>query len=192
MFVYPGDPEVRLERVAAISQGDLANTSRLDFGVHSGTHIDAPAHFVEGAASVEAIPLEQLVGPVQLVDATEIGRSIDAEAIDRLEIPTGTERVLFKTTNSKLWKRDDFSERFVRLSESAALRLVELGLRLVGIDYLSIGDESVHRALLGAGVIPLEGLDLRVPPAGRYRLICLPLKIVGSDGAPARVLIEPL
>jgi arylformamidase len=192
MFVYPGDPEVRLERIAAISQGDLANTSRLDFGVHSGTHIDAPAHFVEGAASVEAIPLEQLVGPVQLVDATEIGRSIDAEAIDRLEIPKGTERVLFKTTNSKLWERDDFSQRFVRLSESAALRLVELGLRLVGIDYLSIGDESVHRALLGAGVIPLEGLDLRVPPAGRYRLICLPLMIVGSDGAPARVLIEPL
>jgi arylformamidase len=192
MFVYPGDPEVRLERVAAISQGDLANTSRLDFGVHSGTHIDAPAHFVEGAASVEAIPLEQLVGPVQLVDATEIGRSIDAEAIDRLEIPKGTERVLFKTTNSKLWERDDFSQRFVRLSESAALRLVELGLRLVGIDYLSIGDESVHRALLGAGVIPLEGLDLRVPAAGRYRLICLPLMIVGSDGAPARVLIEPL
>jgi arylformamidase len=192
MLVYPGDPEVRLERAAAISEGDPANTSRLDFGVHSGTHIDAPVHFIEGAAGAEAIPLEPLVGPALLVDATRTARLIDAESIDGLNIPPGTKRVLFKTTNSQLWERSEFSEEFVRLSESGALRLVELGLKLVGIDYLSVGDEAVHHALLGAGVIPLEGLDLRAPAPGRYRLICLPMKIEGSDGAPTRVVLERL
>jgi arylformamidase len=192
MVVYPGDPEVRLERVASISEGDQANISRLELGVHTGTHVDAPAHFIDGAAAAGEIPLDPLVGPAQVADATNVARSIDAEAIDRLGLPPETERVLFKTKNSRLWERDEFSEEFVRLSESGALRLVELGVKLVGIDYLSVGDEAVHHALLGAGVIALEGLDLREPPAGRYRLICLPMKIEGADGAPARVLLERL
>jgi arylformamidase len=178
MITYPGDPEVRLERVSSIADGEAANLSRLDFGVHSGTHVDAPLHFVEGAASVETLPLEVLVGPCVVV-----------EGLEPASVPAGAERVLFKTANSRLWERDEFSEDFVKLDGEAARQLVERGVRLVGIDYLSIGDEEAHRVLLGAGVVAVEGLDLREVEPGEYRLVCAPLKLVGAEGAPARVLL---
>ena len=178
MVTYPGDPEVRLERVSSIADGALANLSRLDLGVHSGTHIDAPLHFVDGGASVEALPLDVLVGPCVVVDG-----------LDAAAVPRGAERVLFKTPNGRLWERGEFSEDFVALDGEAARALVELGVRLVGIDYLSIGDEEAHRALLGAGVVAIEGLDLREVDPGEYRLVCAPLKLEGAEGAPARVLL---
>ena len=178
MITYPGDPEVRLERVSSIADGDLANLSRLDLGVHSGTHVDAPLHFVEGGASVETLPLDVLVGPCVVVDG-----------LDAAAVPRGAERVLFKTRNSRLWERDEFSEDFVALDGEAARALVERGVRLVGIDYLSIGDEEAHQALLGAGVVAIEGLDLREVDPGEYRLVCAPLKLEGAEGAPARVLL---
>ena len=178
MITYPGDPEVHLERVSSIADGDVVNLSRLDLGVHSGTHVDAPLHFLAGGAAVETLPLDVLVGPCVVV-----------EGLDAAAVPAGAERVLFKTPNSRLWEREEFSEDFVALDAEAARALVAAGVRLVGIDYLSIGDEEAHRILLGAGVVVVEGLDLREVEPGEYRLVCAPLKLVGAEGAPARVLL---
>ena len=189
MFVYEGNPEVHLERVSSIGSGGQANVSRLDFGVHSGTHVDAPVHFIDGGRGAEAIPLEPLMGPSYVVDAQSVEKSLDEEALAALEIPDDAERVIFKTRNSQLWDIDRFTRDFVRLSGSGAEYLIARGIKLVGIDYLSIGDADAHRALLGAGVVALEGLDLRRVEPGSYRLLCLPAKIVGSDGAPARALL---
>ena len=189
MVVYDGDPPVHLERVKSIAAGDVANLSRLDFGVHSGTHIDAPIHFIDGGAAAETLPLERLLGAAHVIDATAVEGVLDESALARLELPAGIERVLFKTRNSRLWERDEFSHEFVHLTGSGARYLVDRGVRLVGLDYLSIGDPDAHRALLGAGVVAVEGLDLRQVEPGSYRLVCLPLKIVGSDGAPARAVL---
>jgi arylformamidase len=178
MITYPGDPEVRLERVSSIADGDVVNLSRLDLGVHSGTHVDAPLHFVDGGPSVETLPLDVLVGPCVVV-----------EGLDVAAVPPGAERVLFKTPNGRLWEREEFTEDFAELDGEAARALVAGGVRLVGIDYLSIGDEEAHRILLGAGVVAVEGLDLREVEPGEYRLVCAPLKLVGAEGAPARVLL---
>jgi len=183
MVTYPGDPEVRLERVASISDGSPANLSRLDFGVHSGTHIDAPLHFVEGAAGAEALPLDVLVGPCTVVEAPDLSRQSVAAT------PLGVARVLFKTPNSELWSQDEFPEEFARLDGAAARLLVERGVKLVGVDWLSVGDEEAHHILLEAGVVPIEGLDLRGADPGDYLLVAAPLKIERSDGAPARVLL---
>lgn len=195
MPVFEGDPPVELVRVAAIAGGAVANVSRLGFGVHTGTHIDAPSHFIEGAAAAEAIPLDACIGPALVVDATAWTRHPAAADIDALGIPPGTHRLLLKTSNSRLWEREGFSPDFLGLTEPAARRLVELGLRLVGIDYLSIapfGDPApTHVALLQSGVVILEGLDLRGVAAGAYELVALPLRLEGSDGAPTRALLRP-
>jgi arylformamidase len=182
MVTYPGDPVVTLERVSAIAAGAAANLSRLDLGVHTGTHVDAPVHFVDGAAAAEELPVEALLGPVRVVPA----QRLDAEELRGLEL---TPRVVFKTRNSQLWEQTTFVDDFLSLDEQAARVLLSRGVQLVGIDYLSIGDEAAHGALLGAGVVTIEGLDLRGVPAGDYQLVCGPLKLVGSDGAPARVFL---
>jgi arylformamidase len=188
MVTYPGDPTVHLERVSAISEGAVANLSRLDFGVHSGTHIDAPVHFTDGAPAAESLPLDVLVGPAAVVDATSVVGPLDRAALETLDLPDST-RLLFKTTNSRLWGSTQFAKDFVHLSGDGAELLVERDVRLVGLDYLSVGDPDAHRALLGAGVVAVEGLDLREVEPGAYDLLCLPLKIVGSDGAPARAVL---
>jgi arylformamidase len=192
MPVYDRNPGVHLERASSIADGDTVNISRLDLGVHTGTHVDAPLHFIEGGEGAEAIDPAILIGEAHVVDATALNEDIDAEALATLDLPPRAERLIFKTPNSGLWNRDSFTRDFIRFVESGARRLVEAGVRLVAIDYLSIGDEGAHRVFLGNGVVPLEGLDLRDVEPGPYRLYCLPLKIVGSDGAPARVLLEPL
>jgi arylformamidase len=186
MVTYPGDPDVRLERVMSIEDGDVANVSRLDFGAHTGTHVDAPVHFVAGGAGAEALPLDVLVGPAQVVDATALDR-LDAESLSSLQL--AGERIVLKTRNSELWARDTFAEEFLSFTGDGAAYLVERGVRLVGIDYLSVGGEEAHVALLEAGVVAVEGLDLRGVEPGEYQLVCAPLKLVGSDGAPARVLL---
>jgi arylformamidase len=196
MVVYEGDPAVSLERITSISSGGLANVSQLDFGVHTGTHIDAPVHFIEGAPGVEETPLDVLIGPALVVDATHINTDIDAEALADLNIAPGTQRLIFKTANSQLWDSEQFSPEFIALTEDAARALAARGTGLVGIDYLSIAPKldpmTTHRALLESGVVILEGLDLRDVPPGEYELICLPLRIVGSDGAPARAILRDL
>ena len=176
MVTYPGDPAVSLEGVRSIADGDGYNLSRLDFGAHTGTHVDAPVHFIDGASAAESLPLEVLIGACVVVEG--------------IQAPDGAERVLFKTTNSELWARDTFAEDFESLDAAMAQALVDKGVRLVGIDYLSIGDEEAHRILLGAGVVSVEGLDLRGVEPGAYELICAPLKLVGCDGAPARVFLR--
>lgn len=193
MTVFEGDPAVALERVEAISQGAICNLSRLQFGVHTGTHIDAPAHFIDGAPGADAIPLDALAGSALVVDAGAVEGRLDETFVRSLAIPEGTERIIFKTRNSELWDREGFAADFVGLTEGAARCLATLGIRLAGIDYLSIapfGDAApAHIALLEAGVVILEGLDLRQVKPGNYLLLALPLLIPGADGAPARALL---
>jgi len=183
MVTYAGDPDVRLERTTAIAEGADANISKLDFGVHTGTHVDAPVHFIEGAAGADELSLDVLNGPCEVVEVPRL----DESAVEA--VPQGTERILFKTPNSELWGRTAFVDAFERLNGAAAKALVGRGVRLVGVDYLSVGDEDAHHTLLGAGVVPVEGLDLRGVAPGSYDLHCLPLRLVGSDGAPARAIL---
>ena len=196
MPVYEGDPKVALERVTSLAGGGVCNLSRLDFGLHSGTHIDAPLHFIDGAPGVEATPLAALIGEAVVVDAMSVAGQIDAAELRRLDVPQSCERVLFKTRNSRLWDGEEFSRDFVALTADAARELVRRRVQLVGIDYLSIAPFAdpapTHLALLEAGVVILEGLDLRRVPPGRYRLLCLPLLMTGADGAPARTLLQRL
>lgn len=188
MHVYAGNPGVQLELHESIAEGAIANVSKLELGVHSGTHVDAPSHFIDGASGTESLPLAALVGPAAVVDATGIDGDIDEDALASLDLPAA-DRLLLKTTNSALWGEPSFTHDFIRLNGSGARYLIERGVRLIGIDYLSIGDEDAHRELLGAGVVPLEGLDLRGVDPGAYQLVCLPLKLEGSDGAPARAIL---
>jgi len=190
MLHYAGNPPVHVTRVSLLEAGDPVNVSELDMGAHSGTHVDAPDHFLAAGAGAEALPLEALIGPADVVDATAAVTALDLLTVRNLELPSrGSERILFKTRNSQLWNRDEFSRDFVRLDGEAAAYLVERGVKLLGIDYLSIGDAEAHRVLLGAGVVCVEGLDLRGIEPGSYELVCLPLKLVGSDGAPARAVL---
>jgi arylformamidase len=193
MVTFEGDPAVILERTSALAAGDVCNVSRLDLGVHSGTHVDAPNHFIDGAAGIESIPLDVLVGPALVVDASMAGSQIGRQAIERFAIPDGTERVLIRA-NSALWNESTFQSKFVGLTGDGALALVALGVRLVGIDYLSIAPFGnpmpTHRALVDAGVTVVEGINLRGIEPGPYDFICLPLLIPGSDGGPARAMLR--
>ena len=189
MPLYPGNAGVALRRVDSIADGAGANVSAVDLGAHTGTHVDAPNHFIDSAPGVDAVALAPLIGDAVVVDATAVAKTIDAAAVAAVGVPVGTERVLFKTRNSQLWERDEFSADFVALDESGARALLDAGVRLVGIDYLSIGDPGAHHALLGADAAVVEGLDLRAVEPGAYSFICLPLKLVGSDGGPARAVL---
>jgi arylformamidase len=196
MFTFDGDPLVSLQRASSMADGAICNISRLDFGVHSGTHVDAPVHFIDGAAGIESVALDVLIGPTLVVDARGVTGNFDRAAIESLDIPAGTERLLFRSRNSELWNNPAFDRSFAAVTPDGAEALVALGLRLVGNDYLSIapyGDPTpTHVTLLGAGIAVLEGLDLRAIEPGRYDLICLPLRIPGSDGGPARVVVRAI
>ena len=196
---YPGDPVIEIESWSALSRGDAANVSALHFGAHTGTHIDAPAHFIADAPEVWTLPLETLIGPARVVELPDDVRAINSTHIIMQEFD-GATRVLFKTRNSAFWndQRAEFRRDFTYLTADGARTLVGRGVKLVGIDYLSIeqfGSTTfeAHIALLARGVVILEGLDLRAVPAGTYELICLPLKIAGGsgDGAPVRAVLRP-
>jgi arylformamidase len=195
MIVYAGDPEVRIERVTDISRGDPANVSRMELGAHTGTHVDAPLHFLAGGPGVDRLPLDALIGPAVVADARGARGDVDADALAALDVPAGTERLLLRTRNEGLWERDGFERGYVGVTDDAARALVDMGVWLVGIDYLSIAPASdpapTHRTLLGAGVVIVEGLDLREAPPGHYDLVVLPLRVVEGDGAPARALLRP-
>ena len=192
--LYPGDTELEVTRVQARAEGDSANVSKLVCSLHCGTHVDGPAHFFDGDPGVEAVALEALIGPAWVVDATSTTEMVDAATLDRLDIPAGITRILFKTTNSALWNAPEFTEDFVAVTADAAAALVERGIRAVGIDYLSIAPYQdpapTHEVLLRAGVAIIETLDLRPVHPGGWQLICLPLRIPGADGAPARALLS--
>ena len=195
MPVWPGDPAVVLEKVSSMDAGAHDNVSRLACGVHVGTHVDAPHHFLNDHRTVESLALDTLVGPAQVVQIPPDVKVVNAEALEKAALPVGTERLLLKTSNSLLWERGEnaFFPDFVAISEDGADWLVRYGIKLVGIDYLSVAPfhQSIptHRALLSAGIIIVEGLDLSAIVPGSYNLTCLPLKLVGSDGAPARVIL---
>jgi len=193
MPTYPGEPGPQLEFTAQLSKGDSANVSVLSLGSHTGTHVDAPSHFLDGAPGVDSLPPEALVGRAYVAEFG--GEShITAAELDAMGIPADCQRLLFKTRNGRLWDDAEFQRDFIALAPDAARALAERGLRLVGIDYLSIERfrperHEVHETLLASGVVILEGLDLRQVPAGEYFLVCAPLNVVGAEGAPARAFL---
>jgi arylformamidase len=190
MHVYERNPGVHMARALDMDEGESANVTRIDMGAHTGTHVDAPVHFLPDGDGAEKLPLAPMIGEAHVVDATSLTADIADAALRALDLPpAGTERLLFKTRNSQMWAEPAFRRGFLRFVGSGAATLLERGVRLVGIDYLSIGDGDAHRAFLGAGVIALEGLDLREAEPGRWHLTCLPLRLVGSDGAPARAIL---
>jgi arylformamidase len=192
--VWPGDPPVTLERVKKIADGANANVSHLACGVHTGTHVDAPLHFIDGAPGIDSLSLKVLTGRAYVIDLRK-ATVLDAATLEASEIPPRTRRILFKTRNSALWARQEkeFQTDFVAVEASGAEWLVRKGVQLVGVDYLSVApygnSRPTHRILLEAGVAVVEGLNLTQVTQGRYTLYCLPLKLMGCDGAPARVIL---
>jgi arylformamidase len=194
MPTYPGDPAVTIEPMLQIAQGDAANVSRLAFGNHTGTHVDPPVHFIPGGKTVDQLDLNVLIGPACVVDMTHVKQVITADDLERTKLPKGFVRILCKTSNSALWNQAGFNKQFVAFEVTAAQWLIEHNVKLIGIDYLSAElfdapEPRVHLSLLGAGIIIVEGLDLRNIAPGEYTLVCLPLKIKNGDGAPARAVL---
>ena len=194
MVNWPDNSPVRIERMLDMERGDAANVSLISLGAHTGTHMDAPVHFVRGGEGMDRMPLDATIGRARVV-GIEDPISIKPDELRPLGLAPG-ERVLFKTLNSsRVWQTDEFVEDFVYVSQEAARYLAECRVMTVGVDYLSVGGfhkdgVETHEALLGAGIWDIEGLDLSEVEPGEYELICLPLKIQGSDGAPARAILR--
>jgi arylformamidase len=194
MVHWPGDPEVRIDRVHDMSNGADANVSQMALGTHTGTHMDPPLHYLPDGVGLDQMPPSVSIGPARVIEILD-GRSIRPHELLASEIEPG-ERILFKTRNSaRCWKTDRFVEDYVYVSREAAEYLATTGALLVGIDYLSVGPYQgdgtvIHRTLLRAGIWILEGLDLSRVQPGHYDLVCLPLRIVDSDGAPARAVLR--
>jgi len=192
---WPGDPGLKLEQFESMDKGALYNATQLSSSVYVGTHVDAPRHFLKDGSTVERLPLEVLTGPCYVAQLPDGIDAITAEVLDRTEITSEMKRVLFGTSNSHFWAKGEskFQTDFVAITEDGAEWLVGRGIQLVGIDYLSIApySESIptHQVLLRAGVVVVEGLNLSNIMRGFYDLYCLPLKIAGSDGAPARAIL---
>lgn len=190
---YPGNPEFDLQPVKRIANGGSSNVSRLIMGTHTGTHVDAPQHFFDGSAPVDTLALDLLLGRARVVDVPRRG-GITVEDLAGAGLREDL-RVLLKTPNSALWNGSAFKQDYTHLTEAAARYLVDQGVKVVGIDYLSIeqfkkAGAPAHRALLSQGVIIIEGLNLSEAEPGMYELYCLPLRIAGADGAPARVVLK--
>jgi arylformamidase len=194
MVHWPGDPEFHIERATDQEKGDAATVSRMTLGVHTGTHMDAPLHFIRNARTIDQMPLDATIGTARVIPI------LDKESIKREELAghaiSAGERILFRTANSEhLWDSDRFDEDFVFISQDAAKYLAECGVRTVGVDYLSVGGfkqdgPETHEALLGAGIWIIEGLNLEKIEPGEYELVCLPLKLIGSEGSPARAILR--
>jgi arylformamidase len=194
MVHWPDNPAVRIERMLDMERGDVANVSTISLGSHTGTHMDAPIHFVHGGEGMDRMPLDATVGRARVIEIQD-PISIKPDELDPHGIGRD-ERVLFKTRNSSLgWWTHDFIEDFVYVSQEAARYLADHEVRTVGVDYLSVGGfqkdgVETHQALLGAGIWVIEGLDLSRVRPGEYELICLPLKVEDGDGAPARAILR--
>jgi arylformamidase len=192
-LVYPGNPEITITPQQEISKGAGANVSSLAFGSHTGTHVDAPKHFFNEGAGADVLPLDVLMGPAVVIALPDSAMSVGEEDLRRHEL-SGHRRVLIKTRNSSFNREREFHRDYTYLAPDGAAYLVSIGVRLVGVDYLSIeqfhsGHHRTHRTLLERGVIIVEGLDLSLPPAGPYALYVLPLRLEGLDGAPARAVL---
>ena len=193
---WPDNPPIVLERVLDTERGDVCNVSHLAMGVHSGTHMDGPVHFLHGAGGLDEMPLTATMGEARVIQIDD-PREVTVDELRKHRLQPG-ERVLFRTSNSdRCWQSSSFVEDFVALSEQAAAHLAETGVRTVGIDYLSVGGYHAdgaknHKIRLEAALWIIEGLDLSPVTGGRYEMICLPVKLSGSDGAPARAILRPM
>lgn len=192
--VWPGDPQVKIERVAKIEEGANANVSMITMSAHTGTHVDAPYHFLNDGSTVEHLPLGLLTGPAYVLDLPGVN-VITSSELRQAGIPAGTLRLLIKTANSGYWKDcgSTFQTGFTGINADGAEYLVNCGVKLIGMDYLSVApykkSRPTHEVLLNAGVVIVEGLDLSEITQGHYALYCLPLKLAGCDGAPARAIL---
>ena len=195
MPVWPGSKGVKITPTMQMDEGDSYNASRLDCDLHTGTHVDAPRHFLQNGSTVEQLPLDVLVGPsyvAHLPDAADI----TPRNLTDLNLPSGIKRLLLRTRNSELWAAGtiEFREDFAALTHEAAQWIVDEGIKLIGVDYLSVqrysDDSRTHQILLGADTVVLEGLNLSNVKAGFYELICLPLKLLGTEAAPARAILR--
>ena len=194
--IWPGDPGIFVKLTSSLNRGDKANVTLIEMGVHTGTHIDAPFHFEPNEATIDQLSLDVLIGPCRVFEIPEISQAIGPSDLEKLDFDNHI-RVLFKTRNSKLWKNGErvFKKDFVHMHVEGAKLLVDRGIKLVGIDYLSIEnygslDHATHHLLLRNNVVILEGLDLSRVSPGDYELIALPLKLKGADGSPARVVLR--
>jgi arylformamidase len=193
-MVYPGNPPIAIEAQQALARGDGANVSALSFGSHTATHVDAAKHFFDDGQTVDELPLDRLVGACEVIELDDTVMSIGRKELDAHRLD-GVKRILFKTRNSRvLQKQSEFAKDYTYVAPDAAEHLVSLGVEVVGVDYLSVeqfhsGHHRTHRTLLGAGVVIIEGLALDGVPPGKYQLVCLPLKLRGLDGAPARAIL---
>ena len=190
---YPGNTPYSLQAVKRITRGDSSNVSTVHMSAHSGTHVDAPRHFFDKSPGVEGLALEILIGRARVIEITS-RKGIGADELADIDLSDDI-RVLFKTSNSRLWGSGSFQKDYVGVTEAGARHLVEHGIKLVGIDYLSVEPfkkpgAPTHHLLLGAGIIVIEGLNLRDVEPGIYEMFCLPLMLVGADGAPARVVLR--
>ncbi len=194
MVHWPDNPPVRIERMQDLSRGDAANVSKIELGAHTGTHMDAPRHFLADGIGLDEMPLDATIGKARVI-SIEHPRAVLPEELQAFNIQAG-ERVLFRTQNSeRCWKVDQFFEDFVYISAAAAQYLVERQVRTIGIDYLSVGGYvydgvETHQILLRAGIWLIEGLNLSAVEPGNYELVCLPLRVRGADGAPARAILR--
>jgi len=194
--VWPGDPGISMKLSSSLEQGDQANVTQIQMGVHTGTHIDAPFHFEPDGMAIDKLPIETLVGPCHVVEMLDVKESIGLAELEKLDLE-GVVRILFKTKNSNWWKSSEkeFQKNFIYISELGAKFLIDLGVKVVGIDYLSVerfgsSDYATHHLLLRNQVVIIEGLNLSDVAMGEYELIALPLKLKGADGAPARVILR--
>lgn len=192
--IYPGNPQIAIESQQAIARGGSSNVSHLSMGSHTGTHVDAPRHFFDAGLPVDEIPLERLIGPAVLVEFGDAVMAVTADDLRAHDL-TGHRRVLLKTRNSSLLARREFVPDYTYLAPDGAEYLASLGVELVGVDYYSIeqfhsGHHRTHKALLSRGVVIVEGLNLIEPVPGVYELVCLPLRLAGLDGAPARAVLR--
>lgn len=191
--VWPDSDGFRAIRSRSIELGDTVNVTRLECDVHAGTHIDAPRHFLRSGATVDQLPLDVLVGPAVVADLSTCTTVTGAD-LESLTLPPGTQRLLLRTGNSGLWRTPAFQTDYTALTADGAQWLADRGIRLVGIDYLSVEQfgtgHRAHTILLEAGIVILEGVDLTDAPAGHYELLCLPLRITGAEGAPARAVLR--
>jgi len=195
--VWPGDPRIVLERMCKLEEGDESNVTFLKMSAHTGTHLDAPNHFLSNGITIDEINLEILIGPTQVVAIPDNCSGITSRVISEISLKTGIERILFKTNNSTFWEKNaGFQKNFTAVTADGARALVDKNLKLIGVDYLSIApfDDTVtpHQIFLQAGVVILEGINLSQVPEGIYELVCLPLKIKGADGAPARAVLRTI
>jgi arylformamidase len=195
-LIYPNNPPIQIEVASAMSAGASSNASRITFGSHTATHVDAQHHMIDGGWTVDKMKLDVLIGPALLVRFPDDVMSISAAHLDAVDL-NGVERVLFATRNSRFNRDVDFHKDYTYVAPDAAELLVKKGVKLVGVDYLSIeqfksGHHKTHKTLLGADIIIIEGLSLDAVPPGRYELICLPLSLPGLDGAPARAVLREL